>query len=391
MRLVTLCVFLVAISTATAQLTITNGVHNIEISGAITGYYNYRVLKPDATNQNMNKNRFRLRDAQIQIEGRIGRDWAYEFQYDIADLSQNQTVIDGENPGLMDAYVQYKGVPYFDIMLGFGKTPYSRNSMVPFIYSPYWQRAQIVRGEVFSRRDVGLTLSQSYWKQRVNVYAGVYNGLGEVSLRGDNDATGSAEFISRVDFAYPARYRYREIDDRHVPIPMFQVGANGRYTKRHLPEGGTFPPFASGEFGLNVFDGERYVYGFDVAFMYKGFSGTFEIHQLHGRPRLDTHPLLQGLPVEQTQGYFLAGGWVSQLNYFIKSWKTIVSVRYEQLDLNDLISGNSERFSCAVAYQLNGFNSMIKFQYFNIVKEDSNMDALRWTEQFRIGLQLLFK
>jgi hypothetical protein len=374
-----------------SQVTITNGNHSLEISGVISGYYNYRVLKPEAINQNKNNNRFRLRDAQIQFEGRIGRTWAYELQVDIADLASGQSSIDGENPGLMDAYVKYKGLKFFDIQVGFGKTPYSRSSLVPFIYSPYWQRAQIVRGDIFTRRDIGITLSQSYWRQRINVYAGIYNGLGEISLRGENDATGSVEYISRVDFAYPSRFRYREIDDRHVPIPMFQIGLNGRYTRRNLPEGGTFPPFSGGEYGLRVIDGERYVYGFDAAFMYRGFSGTFEIHQYRGQPRLESHPLLQGLPVEQTHKYFLAGGWVAQLNYFWKSWKTILSVRYEQLDLNDLVNGNSERLSCAIAYQINGFNSMIKFQYFNIIKEEVNIDPLRWTEQFRIGWQFLLK
>jgi hypothetical protein len=374
-----------------AQLTITNGVHNMEITGAISGYYNYRVLKPDATNQDLNKNRFRLRDAQIQIDGRVGRTWEYELQFDIADMASGQSMIDGENPGLMDAYVIYKGIKYFDIQAGFGKTPYSRNSLVPFVFSPYWQRAQIVRGDIFTRRDIGITLSQSFWKQRINVYGGVYNGLGEISLRGDNDATGSVEYIARADVAYPARFRYREVDDRHVPIPMFQVGVNGRYTKRNLPEGGTFPAFSGGEYGLRVLDGERYVYGLDAAFMYKGWSGTFEIHQYRGQPRLESHPLLQGLPVEQTNRYFLAGGWVSQLNYFWKSGKTILSVRYEQLDLNDLVAGRSDRLSFAVAYQINGFNSMIKFQYFNILREEEQIDPLRWTEQFRIGWQFLFK
>lgn len=144
------------------QLTITNGVHNIEITGSISGYYNYQLIKPDETNQNLNKNRFRLRDAQIQIEGRVGRTWAYELQFDMADIASGQSMVDGENPGLMDAYVVYKGLKFFDIQLGYGKTPYSRNSRVPFIYSPYWQRAQIVRGDIFTRRDVGLTLSQSF-------------------------------------------------------------------------------------------------------------------------------------------------------------------------------------------------------------------------------------
>ena len=70
--------------------------------------------------------------------------------------------------------------------------------------------------------------------------------------------------------------------------------------------------------------------------------------------------------------------------------KTIVSARYEELDLNDLVKGRSERFSTAIAYQMNGYNAMIKFQYFNIIKEES-IDPLKWDEQFRLGMQFQFK
>jgi hypothetical protein len=370
-----------------AQLTINNGTHSIEITGAISGYYNYRFLKPDEIE--LNKNRFRLRDAQIQLEGRIGKIWAYELQFDVADMVASGGVIDGENPGLMDAHVTYKGLP-LDIQAGYGKTPYSRNSLTPFIYSPYWQRAQITRGEIFSRRDIGITLSKDFWRQRINLYGGAYMGLGEMSLRGDNDASGALENIVRADFAYPTRFRYREVDDRHVPIPMFQIGFNGRYTNRTLPEESTFPPFASGKYGLNVLNGERYVYGMDFAFMFKGFSVNFEIHQYRGQPTDSNSPFFQGYSKEEVNGFFLTGGAVTQLSYFIKPWRTILSGRYEQLDLNDLNPGRSDRLSIALAYQIDGFNSMIKMQFFHIMSEEP-LEEMKWTEQIRIGWQLLFK
>ncbi|MBC7641007.1 MAG: hypothetical protein H7174_01505, partial [Flavobacterium sp.] len=70
--------------------------------------------------------------------------------------------------------------------------------------------------------------------------------------------------------------------------------------------------------------------------------------------------------------------------------KTLVSARFEELDLNDLVPGNSQRFSPALAYQINGYNAMIKFQYFKIWKEES-IDPFSWREQFRLGLQFQFK
>jgi len=159
---------------------------------------------------------------------------------------------------------------------------------------------------------------------------------------------------------------------------------------KKLPTGESFPTDAASEYGLKVIDGTRLVYGFDASFQYMGFSGQFEMHQIKSEPQYDNDPLFLNLTPQQTKGYVLSGGYIAQANYFIKNWKTIVSARYEELDLNDLVAGNSERFSSAIAYQINGYNAMIKFQYFNIIKEES-IDPLKWDEQFRIGMQFQFK
>jgi hypothetical protein len=377
--------FLSSLNELRAQIAISNGVHSLEISGAVSTYYNHRILKDGELNKR--KDRFRLRDAQIQIEGRVRNNIEYEFQVDFADLALG--ALDPENPGIMDGYILYKGLKAFDIKLGYGKVPYSRTSLVPFIYSPYWQRAEMLRGEIFSRRDVGLSLEKTFFRQLINVMAGVYTGLGEVTLRGDNDASGQPEYIGRVEFAYPSRFRYRDIDTRVSPIPMFVIGANGRYSNKQLPTGTFFPQGSGGEYGIKVLDGERLVYGMDVAFQWKGFSTQFEIHQMRGTPQNPNSALLHGLPVDRTQGYFLMGGYLAQMNYFSKPLRSIFSVRFEEMDLNDLVAGNQQRMSAAFAYQIDGFRSMIKAQYFNILREES-IDPLRWNEQFRIGWQCQF-
>src|SRR5690606_33953436 len=142
------------------------------------------------TNNNHNKDRFNLRDAQLKIEGRVKDEWAYELQVDFADIaSSNSGEVDPENPGLMDAYIQYKGLDWFDVKVGYSKVPYSRSSNTPFGFSTYWQRAEMVRGSLFNNRDIGLTLSKSFWKQRIHIDAGVYTGLGELALNGDNEAS----------------------------------------------------------------------------------------------------------------------------------------------------------------------------------------------------------
>ena len=390
MKRYSFALFLVfALTNSFAQLTITNGNHVLEISGSVSTYYNTRTLKDGE--EDKSKNRFKLRDAQIGLEGRVGGDWEYGLKVDLADLAANSgtTTIDPENPGLMEANITYKGFHFLDAEIGYGKLYYSRNALVPFDDTPYWQRPELTRGSVFSTRDVGVTLMKNFWKQRANIYLGAYTGLGELSLTGDNDASGQLEYIGRFDISYPSRYRYREIDDRVTPIPMFSFGVNGRYMNKRLPVGESFPTDAASTYGLKVIDGKRYVYGLDASFQYMGFSGQFEVHQIKSEPQYKDDPLFQNLSSKQTNGYVLSGGYIAQANYFIKSWKTILSARYEELDLNDLVKGNSQRFSSAIAYQINGYNAMIKFQYFNILKEEK-IDPLKWSEQYRLGINFQF-
>jgi hypothetical protein len=388
--LLLLAISLAGVPSALAQLTIGNGHHVLEIGGSVSGYYNHRFLKPGE--EDRKKDRFRLRDAQLQLEGRYRNLIEYEVQIDFADIAMaGSGAIDPENPGLLDAYIRYKPVSHFDITVGYAKLPYGRSSQTPFVYSPYWQRAELLRGDLFSRRDVGLTLSTSLWKQRITAYAGIYTGMGEISLRGDNDASGAPEFIGRLEVAYPSRYRYRDIDTRHTPIPMFVVGVNGRYTDRTLPAGTTLPAFAGGEYGIKNIDGRKYTYGFDVSAQYMGLSAQFEMHQLRLEPTSPNSVLFQGIPAADHNGYVLAGGYVAHLNYHVKPANLTVSVRFDEMNLNDLAPGVSRRGSVALAYHANRFNTMVKAQYFHVFEEESSIDPLRWGEQFRIGFVYTFK
>lgn len=372
-----------------AQLTLGNGDHVLEISGAVSAYYNQRFL--DAGVEDRRKDRFRLRDAQIQLEGRYRNQFEYELQFDLADFAQSGTGRpDPENVGLMDAYVMYKGLSHFDITVGYTKLPYGRSSQVPFLYSPYWQRAELVRGDIFSRRDVGITLGGTFWRQCIRVDAGVYTGLGELSLRGDNDASGQPEYVGRAEVAFPSRYRKRDIDDRFTPVPMVVVGANGRYYNKTQPAGELLPAFASGEYGLKVIDGERTAMGSDVSIQYRGFSAQVEAHRMVLRPAKATSPLFSGRPADQHDGSVLCGGYYAQLNHFSRRWRTILSVRYEELNLNDLTPGLQQRLGGAVAYQFRGFSGMVKAQYWHILDRGTSLDDLDWNEQFRIGIQYMF-
>jgi hypothetical protein len=391
LKFLLVCAVAVLGSNIAAQVTLSNGHHTLEISGSVSTYYNYRHLKDSlsgAALEDHSKDRFALRDAQLQLEGRYKSSIEYEIQLDFADLASGG--IDPENPGIMDAYVVFKGLKFIDIKGGYTKVPYGRANQVPFLFSPFWQRSELARGNFFSRRDVGVTLEKSFWKQRAKIQAGAYTGLGEVSLKGDNDASGNLEYIARAELAYPSRYRYRDIDDRITPIPMVVVGINGRYADKRQPVGEFLPQGAGGEDGLKVIDGIKKGFGIDLSAQYMGFSTQFEIHQFFMTPNNANSVLFQGVPSDFHKGYVRMGGYFWQFNYFSKPLRSIFSVRYDEINFNDLAEGLYHTVSAAYAYQLSGFNCMVKLQYWRVLSEEELIDPLKWTDQFRIGFQYKF-
>jgi hypothetical protein len=377
--------FMLGFTAVYSQSTLGNGVHQLEISGSIATYYNYRELKPGEVDKD--KNRFRLRDAQIQLEGRKGLNWEYEFQFDLADIASG--VFDPENPGLMDAYITYKGLKFIDIKVGYSKLAYSRSSITPIVYSAFWQRAEFLRGDLFSRRDVGITVNSSQFKDKLNIIAGIYNGIGEQSLQGDNDRSGALEYLGRIELGSPKVSRYRDFDDRNLAKPQIMIGAGARYTERNLPQGTFFPNGAEGEYALKVVDGEKLSFNADAGFIWKGFSGQIEYHRIKVTPSDTNSFLLRSLPNSQTNGYVLSTALVSQINYFNSHLHSGISFRYEDYNISDLVTGINKRWSAAFMYQIDGYQSAIKVQYFRIVEEEPTYDV-DWNSQFRIGWQYIF-
>ena len=118
---------------------------------------------------------------------------------------------------------------------------------------------------------------------------------------------------------------------------------------------------------------------------------------MRGTPNDPGDPHLMGLPKGTTGGYFNAGGWYAQANYFSKAIKTIISVRYDEMNANDLVSGVTQHSAAALCYQLKGYNSMIKFQIDHSLQFNStnlkyggeSINTTKSENEFRIGWQLV--
>lgn len=381
-------------SNTQAQFSFTHGNHSLQLSGLISGYYNHRFLNPDVAGNYLNnnpstgvldyqKNTFAMNNLRMQFEGRIGNTWEYELQVDFSRLGQSQNI--GEFPALTDGWIRYKGFPAFDITLGYQKLPYSRLSLTPFKKEVYWQRAEVVRGNIFSRRDAGVVLSKGFWGDRLRVQAGAFTGQGEYIMtavtEGDNDPSGTLEYVGRIDFSWPRVYKYNEVLDTRVSNqPNFSLGLNARHVKRLR----SLPGLA--DYDLKVVQGNRTAAGFDFVAEYQGFSALIESHLLTYRPEGADTARLRG----RNTDYFRAGGIVAQLNYYAKPWNSSLSVRYDNFSPNDLIQDNLEQtLSLMYNYFFKDAQAVFRVHYFHRLDPDNSL-LLRRDNQLRIGLILLF-
>lgn len=383
--------------TAKAQqpIVLSNGDNTLKIGATVSLYYNYRQYSNEA-DRKPERNTFRPKDARLDLEGNIGKDYEYHLQFDFAQMGSG--VIDPANPPVYDANFTYKGFKKFaNITIGYDKVPYSYSSLVEHEWSPFWDRALIVKGDVFSRRDLGIRLDRTFLNKRLKAYAGVYTGVGELALQGINDPSGNPEFIARLEYAYPQVKKKELVDLTHSSIPFVAVGVNARYANKALPAGGQFLAGETGalfnDSALNykVINGEKWVYGADVNLMYKGFGLLAEAHIIKGTPQLSNDPLLMGLPSKVTNGYFRAGGWFMQGSYHIKKANTVLCVRYDEFKANDLITGRSKYLTASVVYQFNGFHSMVRFQFFRNLEQTESININKWENQFRVGWQFMIQ
>jgi len=264
--------------------------------------------------------------------------------------------------------------------MGYQKVCYSRANDISTFESPFWQRAEITRGDFFRRRDVGVTLDKAALHDKLHLYAGIYSGQGEeIVSTGDNDASGRPEYIARAEYAWPAKFRDREVDYVRTNVPHFLVGVNGRYADKAA--------YTGSEYGLATINGQKRVGGADFEFQYKGFTLMAEAQRAGMTPR-DT-ALLNG---KATRTRLLnAGGFLVAANYYYEPLKSVLAVRYDTFNPNDLVLGDAlPSVSVAYMYLFDQTRSALRIVYSHRLKDENAATA--WQEnQLRVGYQMVLR
>jgi hypothetical protein len=375
-----------------SPFTISNDNNTLQLGGRIGFYYENRILKSGYTN--LDHNGFDVKDMDLDIFGKTAGKFVYECHYSLIDIVTAATTANSSpmTPGFKAAYIAYEGFK-IHIKFGYDKVPYSQSNISHEHASPFWSHPNLTGGDFYARRDLGLTLNTSLLKDKLNLYAGAYSGLGETVFQYGGDASGTFEYVGRAEFSYPGKMKYNLIDEENSPIVHFRVAANARYEDKTQPGGGTIAanyPDAVGAYSTYMVNGKRTIYGGDAMIVYRGFSLQLEEDILNIKPTSQADPLFNGTAESLNKGVVNAGGFVSALNYDWLKAKSVFSVGYENTNANDLQIGHMEWVTLAYAYTFNSFNSCAKIEYYIPTVEDVNAKPLKYTGQLRIGYQIVF-
>jgi hypothetical protein len=334
-----------------AQFSLQNGDHTFDIGGNFIGGYQY-YFYPPGTTADFHKDEFILDQARVNLRGRINNHLQYKFEFDFAGLIEDIQTPSPQMHFLTDAYVEYK-TPYVNIKTGYQKVPYSFYSLMEEIDAPFLERPALIT-KINSRRDLGVTLSHEFKVLGLALYGGVYSGMGEEVFSTDNPS-GRPELIGRIQYAFPGKTQLSLYDFRCSPVPVFQCGLSARYAQDGITSGES-----GNDYTLLTIDGKKTVYGADGSVFYKGFTLYGEITQDHIVP-LNT-ALLYSEGTQYT--YFNAGGFIGELDYYNKCLKSLVGVRYDQLDPSDLVYGGTQRtVGFCYNYLIQQNYLVIKFEY----------------------------
>lgn len=361
--------------------------HNIEIGGYIIAYYQQRFPYPGYPKMDDNsKNTFVLDDARLEIKGYHKGRFRYTLGLNFADFAK--LAINGvksiNNPPVTEAHIRYIN-NIVNVKAGYMKLPFSQSSNMDKVPSPFMQRAAIANEDYYSRRDVGLMLYKDFWQQRIQIYGGIFSGMGEQILLGENDPSGKPEYAGRVELS-STHYKEEELDWNDLVLPCVRVGGNVRYAEKRSFTGTGDEAFTLEN--AKTIDGKKLTYGMDAAIMWRGFSAQFEMAQARLSPRNNT-PLYNQLALYNTD-FYRNGGFLVQVNYYNRKLLSAFALRYDEFNPSDLIQGNTQR-SLSVGYNFiyHPYKMTFKVHYaYRFKQQDNNT---KWNrDQLRVAVQYEF-
>jgi phosphate-selective porin OprO/OprP len=194
------------------------------------------------TSNPSNVDQFLLRTARLSLDGKIDEDFSGRFTY---DFGNNTT-------SLVDAYVDYKPDPLFNVRVGKFKAPIGLERLQSETEILTLERNTVTN--LVPNRDLGIQVSGEIIPQTLEYQLALTNGAAD-GVNSSTDVDGGKDVVARI-FAHPFS------DSEIVELQGFGAGIAGSYGQR---DGTTTSP--------NLTSGYR-SHGQQTIFSYNPAAGT---------------------------------------------------------------------------------------------------------------------
>ena len=280
---------------------------------------------PGTTSDGQSKPSFRIRRAKTSLEGWF---WKKELTFELQLSWAGPEAGASTQTPLEDATLTWDAskTGAFKITIGQLKVPLGRQEMTSSGRLQFADRS-LLNGEFTRGRDIGVQFSGRVAGDKVEYFAGVFNG--NAASRSSNDNT-KLQYNARVSFEPLGKVAYSE-------------GAFEAWDKALLALGGQFENNdLSG--ATNLTDLNTTILGADLVYKYKGFSLFGEYYHRRRKPESvsGTTSATSGAAT-QSSGSFNSNGYNVQAGYFLKRDKVEVAFRYATFDPSDRTASNDQK------------------------------------------------
>jgi hypothetical protein len=282
------------------------------------------VRLPGTTSDGQSKPSFRIRRAKTSLEGWF---WKKELTFDLQLSWAGPEAGASTQTPLEDATLTWdasrKGT--FKITIGQLKVPFGRQEMTSSGRLQFADRS-LLNGEFTRGRDIGIQFDGRVANDKVQYFAGVFNG--NPASRSSNDNT-KLQYNARVSFEPLGKVAFSEGAFETWDKPLLALA--GQFESNDL-SGAT-----------NLTDLNTTILGADMVYKHKGFSLYAEYFHRTRKPEAvsGTSSATSG-PAAQSSGSFNSNGYNIQAGYFLKRDKVEVALRYATFDPSDKTASNDQ-------------------------------------------------
>jgi phosphate-selective porin OprO and OprP len=280
------------------------------------------VRLPGTTSDGQSKPSFRIRRAKTSFEGWFWKkELTYELQLSWAGPEAGASTQTPLEDALLTWDASKKGS--FKITIGQFKVPLGRQEMTSSGKLQFADRS-LLNAEFTRGRDIGIQFSGRLAKDKVEYFAGVFNG--NPASRPSNDNT-KLQYNLRVSFEPFGKVAYSEVAFEAWEKPLLAIA--GQFENNDL-SGAT-----------NLTDLETTVVGADLMYKYKGFSLFAEYYN-----RKRTLEAVSGTSsntsgaATRSSGSYHSNGYSIEAGFFLKRDKIEVAARYAAYDPSDQVPSN---------------------------------------------------